>query len=144
MGWLPYIWKGLKEIAGIELIWFNCDIDGQQHRFKASEVSLFNTTQIGVINENLDADVKLDDGVLDFYAIRTKSLWDLIRILYFRFIGKTRFAPHLNYWPVFNQITISTSHPIEFQADGDIQGKTPATFSVAKQAVNIIVPISEE
>ena len=144
MGWLPYIWKGIQKMTGIEPIWFECEIDGHQHHFKAAEVALFNTSQIGVINENLDADVKLDDGVLDFYAIRSKTLWDLVRMLYFRLIGKPRYAPHLNYWQVSKQVTISTSHPIKFQADGDLQGKTPAIFSVAEQVVNIIVPNTEK
>jgi YegS/Rv2252/BmrU family lipid kinase len=142
LGWLPYIWKGIRKIMGFEPIWFHIEIDGQHHHIKAAEVALFNTTQIGVVNQSLDADVKLDDGILDFYAIRSRTLWDILRIVYFRLIGKPRIAPHLHYWPVKDQVKISTNHPIDFQADGDLQGQTPVSFKVAKQVLHVIVPTS--
>ncbi len=125
---------------GFEPVWFHIELDGHQHHINAAEIALFNTSQIGVIDENLDADVKLDDGILDLYTIRSKTLWDILRIITFRLIGKPRIAPHLHYWPVNDQVTISTNRSIDFQADGDLQGQTPVTFRITKQTLSVIVP----
>ena len=94
-GWIAFLAAGIRKLAGIEPVWVTFEIDGQKHKFKAIEVILVNSDQVGVIDEHLGVDIKIDDGVLDLYTIRSKTLWDLLRILGFRLVGKIKQAPHM-------------------------------------------------
>ena len=137
-GWFAYLMAGIRKLAGIEPVWATFDIDGQYHKFKAIEVILLNSDQLGVVDEHLGVDIEIDDGVLDLYAIRSRTLWDLLHILGYRLTGKLKQAPHMRYWPVKEFVRIVTDPPKTTQADGDIVGETPVTLKVAKGAINVI------
>ena len=137
-GWFAYLAAGIRKLTGLEPVWVKFDIDGQEYKFKALEVILVNSDQLGVVDKHLGVDIKIDDGVLDLYAIRSRTLWDLIRILGFRLVGKFKKAPHMRYWPVRESVRISTDTPKTAQADGDIVGESPATLNVAKGAIKVI------
>ena len=137
-GWFAYLAEGVRKLAGIEPVWVTYEIDGQEHKFKAIEVILVNSDQVGIVDEHLGVDIKINDGVLDLYAIRSKTLWDLIQILGFRLVGKLKKAPHMRYWPVEKSVTIATDSPKKYQADGDIIGETPVTLEVAKGAIKVV------
>lgn len=137
-GWFAYLASGIRKLIGIEPVWVTFDIDGQKEKFKAIEVILVNSDQLGVVDEHLGVNIKIDDGVLDLYTIRSKTMWDLIRILVFRIIGKLKKAPHMGYWPVHKSVRIAPDSPKKYQADGDIVGETPVTLEVAKGAIKVI------
>jgi YegS/Rv2252/BmrU family lipid kinase len=137
-GWFAYLASGIRKLIGIEPVWVTFDIDGQKEKFKAIEVILVNSDQLGVVDEHLGVNIKIDDGVLDLYTIRSKTMWDLIRILVFRTIGKLKKAPHMGYWPVQKSVRIATDSPKKYQADGDIIGETPVTLEVAKGAIKVV------
>jgi diacylglycerol kinase family enzyme len=77
---------------------------------------------------------------LDLYVLRSKSLLDLLRIFLYRLVGKPRKAPQIRYWRVKNQVQIESDPVVSFQADGDVQGETPAYFEVAPAVLQVIVP----
>ena len=138
VGWFAYLASGIRKLTGLEPVWVTLNIDGQEHKINAMEVILVNSDQLGVIDEHLGVDTKIDDGVLDLYVIRSRTLWDLIRILGFRLVGKLKKAPHMRYWPVRESVRISTDTPKTAQADGDMVGKTPVTLKVAKGVIKVI------
>lgn len=140
LGWLPYIWKGIRNFIGVDDIRFNMTIDGENVFLKANEVSLFNTGQIGIIDEHLINDIKLDDGRLDLYIVQSRSFWDLLAILYYRLISSPKKAPHIKYWQVKHSVEIISKPVINFQADGDLMGNTPIKLKLAKEALRVIVP----
>ncbi len=140
LGWLAYIGAIFQKLTGLQPIWIDFEVDGQKSRFMAAEVALINTGEIGIVKGELDKDICIDDGILDLYAIRSRTVWDFLRIIYFRLIDQTRRAPHLRYWPVRKRVRLSTKADMAFQADGDVVGKLPETFSVAPNALKIIVP----
>jgi YegS/Rv2252/BmrU family lipid kinase len=140
LGWLPYIWKGIRNFIGVDDIRFNLAIDGEKVHLKANEVSLFNTGQIGIINEHLDTDIYLDDGRLDLYVIHSRSIWELLTILYYRLTGSAKRAPHIKYWPVKQEVEIISKPILRFQADGDLMENTPVILKLAKEALQVIVP----
>ncbi len=115
-------------------------VDGVRYSFRASEVALFNTSQVGIIDEDLDADILLNDGALDLYVFYTKSLLDLLRIFLYRLVGKPKKAPQIRHWRVKKHVQIESDPVVSFQADGDIQGDTPAYFEVAPGVLQVIVP----
>ena len=140
LGWLPYIWKGIRNFIGVDDIRFNMTIDGENVVLKANEVSLFNTGQIGIIDEHLIKDIKLDDGRLDLYVVQSRSFWGLLAILYYRLISSPKQAPHIKYWQVKHSVEINSKPVIKFQADGDLMGNTPIKLKLANEALRVIVP----
>jgi YegS/Rv2252/BmrU family lipid kinase len=140
LGWLPYIWKGIRNFIGVDDIRFDLTIDGENVRVKANEVSLFNTGQIGIIDEHLDPDIHLDDGRLDLYVIHSRSIWQLLTILYYRLAGSAKKAPHIKYWQVKHKVAIISKPVLKFQADGDLMENTPVTLKLVKDALRVIVP----
>lgn len=138
-GWLAYLAAGIRKLLGIEPVEVALVIDGQEQKCKAVEVILLNSDQIGIVDQHLGVNINIDDGVMDLYAIRSKNLWDFIKILFFRMLGKPEKAPHMRYWPVHESVRISTDQPKSYQADGDVVGETPVTLEVAKGAMKVIM-----
>ena len=144
LGWLAYVDTAIQNWVGLDPLRVRLEVDGTRYAFRASEVALFNTSQVGIIDEDLDADIHLTDGILDLYALRSKSLWDVFKLLIFRMAGQPKEAPHIQHWQVTQTVRIETDPRVSFQADGDVQGKTPASFSVAPGVLRVIVPQSPE
>jgi YegS/Rv2252/BmrU family lipid kinase len=142
LGWLPYVWKGVKNFIGVDDIRFDLSVDGESLHTKANELVLFNTSQIGIINEHLDTDIHIDDGRQELYALHSKSLWDMLVILYYRLLGDAKKASHIQFWPVKHEVEINSRPQLQFQADGDLMEKTPVTLKVAKGAIRVLVPES--
>ena len=144
LGWLAYVDTAVRKWIGLDRLRMKIEVDGVRYAFHAAEVALFNTSQVGLIDEDLDADIRLDDGALDLYAVRSKNLWDLIRMLVYRMRGKPKHAPHMQYWRVKRSLRIDSLPKVSFQADGEVRGKTPAVFSVAPGVLRVIVPATGE
>jgi len=106
LGWFAYVDTALRNWIGLDPLSVSVEVDGEHYMFRASEVALFNTSQVGIINQDLDEDIHLDDGVLDLYV---------------------------------SQIRIETDPCVAFQADGDVQGKTPAVFKIAPGVLQVCV-----
>ncbi|MCB2209257.1 NAD(+)/NADH kinase [bacterium] len=143
LGWLAYVGVGISKLIGMHPISVDFDFgndEGGNEQFSAAEVALINAGEIGIVKGELDPDIVIDDGVLDLYAIRSRTLWDFLQILYFRLIGQTRRAPHMRYWPVKDAVRLSTQTDMDFQADGDVVGTLPQTFRLAQDALEVIVP----
>jgi len=140
LGWLAYVDSTIRNWAALNLMSVRLVVDGVRYSFRASEVALFNTSQVGIIDEDLDADILLNDGALDLYVFYSKSLLDLLRILLYRLVGKPKKAPQLRHWRVKEHVQIESDPVLSFQADGDVQGDTPAYFEVAPGVLQVIVP----
>lgn len=139
-GWLAYVDTVIRQWIGLDPLLVSLEIDGKGYHFRASELALFNTSQVGIINANLDAEIRLDDGRLDLYVLRSKTLWDLLLIVANRMMGHPKKAPHIRHWPVAWSVRITTDPTVSFQADGDVQGETPAVFRAAPAVLKVIVP----
>jgi diacylglycerol kinase (ATP) len=139
LGWFAYVDTALRNWIGLDPLSVSVEVDGEHYMFRASEVALFNTSQVGIINQDLDEDIHLDDGVLDLYVLHSKALWDVLLTLFYRVLGKPKKAPHTRHWLVKSQIRIETDPCVAFQADGDVQGKTPAVFKIAPGVLQVCV-----
>jgi YegS/Rv2252/BmrU family lipid kinase len=144
LGWWAYLWSGIKKILGLEPIHFSFDFGDHQEKFLAAEVIIFNSDDLGVIDEDIAVDVMMDDGALDLYAVRSRTLPDLLKVLWMTVLNQPRRNPHIRYWQVMEQVRISAQKAISYQGDGDIKGELPAQFSVKKEAIRIIVPETHE
>jgi diacylglycerol kinase (ATP) len=82
---------------------------------------------------------QLDDGKLDVCIVRGMNPFKL-----FCLFPTVYFGRHLDFGEVeYSQIEnarLETEHPLDVYADGEYVCKTPAEFSVARNALKVIVP----
>ena len=138
LGWLAYMSNAIQKSFESEPIYVKIEVDGQVKEYKAHEVLVFNTDQIGVIDEHIGLDIKLDDGLLDIYVVRSGNLWDVIHSFFNQLIGKSEKAPYIQHRAIQKYVRIETNPVLKYQADGDIKGETPVTLQVARGALKVI------
>ncbi|HEY9121715.1 MAG TPA: diacylglycerol kinase family protein [Brevefilum sp.] len=138
LGWLAYLSNGIKKSSNIESKKVHLEIDGRTINLQAYEILLFNSDQLGVIDEHLGLDVAIDDGVIDLYVLRSKGLGDLFLSLFYRIISKPEKDPNVRYWRIKESVKIDVDPVMKYQADGDIKGETPVVFRVAKGVLRVI------
>jgi diacylglycerol kinase (ATP) len=82
---------------------------------------------------------KLDDGKLDLCIVRAMDTFKL-----FCLFPTVYFGRHLGFREVeyaqSQSVKIETEHPFDVYADGEFVCQTPAEFSVAQNALEVIIP----
>ncbi|MDQ3855375.1 MAG: diacylglycerol kinase, partial [Chloroflexota bacterium] len=81
----------------------------------------------------------IDDSQLDVYALTLGKHRDLIHIVrYFRTGGFVRSSGAAHYRT--RRVLIHTGEPMSLNVDGEVYGSTPMEFSVAPDALRVLVP----
>lgn len=120
LGWLAYIGKVIQNWFGRDSLKMWINVGGARFSFRAVEIPPFNTSHVGIIDEDLDADIRLDDDVLDLYAVRSRSLWNMLRMLIYCLAGKPKEAPYIKYWRVRKKVEIRSEQVISFSRNPSI------------------------
>lgn len=97
LGWLAYVDTTIRNWVVLGPLSVRLVVVGVRYSFRASEVALFNASQVGIIDEDLDADIRSNDGELD-----------LLRIFLYRLVGKPKKAPQIRHWRVKKQVRIES------------------------------------
>lgn len=139
-GRLAYIWAGLVQVTGVRLRRFAVTVDGRRHPMRASEVMVLNCGALGAPYLRLYQHVDLDDGRVDVYVLRGRTLLDYIRVAGRSLLGRERRDPSVRYLPAEGEVEIRAGRPLPVQADGDIVGEAPVRIAVVPRAVGVIVP----
>lgn len=80
-----------------------------------------------------------DDGQLDVCLVRKRNMLGRVIV----FIDFLLYREQRHQWVTYAKsdvIEVRTRHPVAIQVDGDPSGFTPAKFTVAPQALKVIVP----
>lgn len=84
-------------------------------------------------------DATIDDGKLALFTTTGTSPWDVAKSFVALFAGKQLDLRDAHYFSA-PKITIKTTPRVVLAIDGDIVGRTPARFSVARRALRVMVP----
>ncbi len=84
-------------------------------------------------------DASIDDGELALFTSTGTSAWDVAKSFVAMFAGKQIDLRDAHYFSA-PKIVITTSPPVALAIDGDVIGRTPARFSVARRALRVMVP----
>jgi len=82
---------------------------------------------------------RVDDGLLDVLAVNELSLLQALPKLLKLYRGRILGDPAVRHVRAAS-VRIETSPPAVIQADGQIVGRTPAQFSLLRQALRVVVP----
>jgi YegS/Rv2252/BmrU family lipid kinase len=82
---------------------------------------------------------RIDDGLLDLVAVEDLSLLRVLPKLPRLYDGRFLGDPAVRHRRV-QRVRIDADPPAELQADGQLLGRTPATFSLRPRALRVVVP----
>lgn len=143
-GFFAYLFNGLSHLSGIKLRFFRLEVDGQKLSGWASEIMIVNAGLLGLDAVRQNLGIQPDDGKVEICIVRSRTLVDLMGVLWNVLVVGERNHPELKCLDVKERVRIETSDPVLVEGDGDIIGKTPITLELIPHAVQMIVPIASE
>jgi YegS/Rv2252/BmrU family lipid kinase len=138
-GVFTYLAAGIRNALNLdEVKIFIEEEDGESREFEGNTILLSNIGQIGDINLKVSPDTSAHDGKFDVSIISSRSLWDLILVLFRMLTWRYRPTKRLHHFQVKN-VVIATDPPVEVQIDGDNVGQTPLQAEIIPEGVKLFV-----
>ncbi|MGZ4202248.1 MAG: diacylglycerol/lipid kinase family protein [Thermoleophilaceae bacterium] len=137
-GDLVYLYAGLRTLAGWKHAAFDVTVDGQRHTMRGFNVAVANSKAYGG-GMMLVPHAQLDDGRLDVMMVQAHSKLRWLASVPKVFKGTHVDNPAIR-WLTGAEVEISADRPFTVYADGDPIADLPATISVARQCLRVIVP----
>lgn len=141
-GRVAYIWTIIRKFFGYQPHQFDIFIDGKRMQYRAAEVTVANSGAIGSPSLRWSPKVKLDDGQINVFIIRSKSAIDYLQLAWNILSGQQQRDPHLRHVVTNKRVIINTLSNLPVQGDGEFIGRPPVDVKVLPDAVQIIIPNS--
>ena len=133
-----YVWAAISNLFRRQSAFVTVESDGVKHRRRANTVLLTNIGLVPDLNLRVTPDTDPQDGLLDVTIISSRTLWDILTIL-FRMLTwrnpRTRRMKHFK----AQRVSITADPPLPVQIDGEMMGMTPVEAVVIPQAVRLVV-----
>jgi YegS/Rv2252/BmrU family lipid kinase len=139
-GRFAYFYVATRWILGFQPQRFNVVIDGQRHRFNASQVLIANGGEMGQPPFTWGPGIAPDDGVIDVCVINASTLRDYLAVGWSTLTGRHRQNHRLRYFKARRSISVNTKRTLPVQLDGELYGTTPLQVQVVPAAFRCAVP----
>lgn len=138
-GVFTYLGAGLRNAfrhdeAHIRIV----DGTGQAHEYEGNTILLSNIGKIGDFNLKVTPDTSAHDGRFDVSIISSRSLWDVLVVLFRMLTWRQRSTPRLHHFQA-ERVVITTEPPVAVQIDGEDLGQTPLTAEIIPNGVELVV-----
>lgn len=137
-GNLVYLYAALRALAAWKHANFHVVVDGQPHDMRGWSVAVANSKAYGG-GMFIAPQADLDDGLLDVVMVSESNkrtfLKDLPKVFKGTHIGNPRVHVLRG-----EKVEISADRPFTIYADGDPIAELPATVSVSRRSLNVLVP----
>jgi len=138
-GVFTYLAAGLRNALNLdEVKIFIEDEGGVSHQFEGNTILLSNVGKIGDINLRVTPDTSAHDGKFDLTIISSRSLWDLLGVVFRMLTWRHRPSKRLHHFQA-EKVVIATDPPIQVQIDGENLGTTPLEAEIIHQGVQFYV-----
>jgi YegS/Rv2252/BmrU family lipid kinase len=137
-GQLVYLYAALRALAGWTPASFIVTVDGERHEVTGYTVAVGNSKAYGG-GMYLLPDAELDDGQLDVLMVSHHGKIRCLRLLANVFKGAHLDSPHVRL-ARGAVVEVRADRQFVVYADGDPVGATPATMTVTRRALRVIVP----
>jgi diacylglycerol kinase family enzyme len=144
LGFVAYLLKGVRKVAGHNRHRFRITVDGREHRLVASEAMVLNSPALGSPNLALDPEMRIDDGRVEVYLLRMKRLGDYVRLAWNTLLAHDQHSQVFDRFVASRTVSIASDRPLPVQGDGDYIGRTPVDVRVQPGAVRLAVPVTAE
>ncbi|RKZ18904.1 hypothetical protein DRQ50_03210 [bacterium] len=138
-GIFTYAAAGLRNALSLDDVGiFIEDEEGRTREFRGNTILLSNIGKIGDINLKVTPDTSAHDGRFDVTVISSRSLWDLITVVFRMLTWRYRPTSQLHHFQT-RRVVIATDPPVAVQIDGEDMGVTPLSAEVRPHGVKFIV-----
>ena len=138
-GVFTYLWAGVRNALNMDEVKIVIEADREQvHEFEGNTILLSNIGKIGDINLKVTPDTSAHDERFDLTVISSRSLWDLVAVLFRMLTWRYRPTPRLHHFQA-REVTIATQPPVAVQIDGEEMGQTPLRAEIIAGGVKLIV-----
>ncbi len=138
-GVFTYVGAGIRNALKMdEVRIFIEDENEKVHELEGNTILLSNIGKIGDLNLKVTPDTSAHDGRFDVTVISSRSLWDLIAVLFRMLTWRSRPTPQLHHFQA-RRVTIATDPPVAVQIDGEALGHTPLSAEIIAGGVQLIV-----
>ncbi len=114
------------------------DETGRVRELEGNTILLSNIGKIGDLNLKVTPHTSAHDGRFDVTVISSRSLWDVLVVLFRMLTWRYRPTPRLHHFQA-ESVIIATDPPVPVQIDGEDLGDTPLTARIQPGAVRMIV-----
>jgi len=138
-GVFTYLGAGLRNALNLDEVKISIeDESGFSRQYEGNTILLSNIGKIGDINLRVTPDTSAHDGKFDLTIIASRSLWDLLIVLFRMLTWRHRPSKRLHHFQA-EKVLISTDPPIQVQIDGEDLGTTPLEAEIIHQGVKFYV-----
>lgn len=136
-GNLVYLYAALRALAGWKPADFAVTVDGERHELRGYSVAVANSRAYGG-GMFIAPQAELDDGLLDVVTVGEDSKASFLRHLPDVFKGRHLERPQVSTFRGA-EVRVEASRPFAIYADGDPIGSVPATVTVERHALTVLV-----
>jgi YegS/Rv2252/BmrU family lipid kinase len=138
-GWLAYVGSAVLAVIGLRPRRLLVAVDGRALKLQAAEVTVMNCGLLARLLLLNGPPIRVDDGRLDVWVLRMRTLLDLPRYLFELATGRGN-RPLARFLTAERSVVIRGRQPLPAQADGDPIGTTPIEIELLPRAIPVIVP----
>jgi len=133
-----YVWAAISNLFRRQSAFVTVEGDGIKHRRKANTILLTNIGQVPDLNLRVTPDTDPQDGRFDVTIISSRSLWDIVAIIFRMLTWRSPKVPRMKHFKA-ERVTIAADPPLPVQIDGEMLGTTPVEAEVLPRAVKLVV-----
>ena len=138
-GIFTYLGAGIRNALNLDDVRiFVEDEDETVHEHVGNTILLSNIGKIDDLNLKVTPDTSAHDGLFDVTIISSRSLWDLILVLFRMLTWRYRPTQRLHHFQA-RRVVIATDPPVAVQIDGEDLGETPLEAEIRPGGVKFIV-----
>lgn len=133
-----YVWAAISNLFRRQTAFVTVEGDGHRVRRRANTILLANIGLVPDLNLRVTPDTDPQDGLLDVTVISSRTLWDVLKILFRMLTWRSPRVSRLRHFKA-RTVTISAEPPLPIQVDGEMLGTTPVEATVLPAAVKLVV-----
>jgi YegS/Rv2252/BmrU family lipid kinase len=137
-GNLVYAYSALRTLATWKPARFTVTVDGERHEYSGYSAAVANSKAFGG-GMMFVPHAELDDGVLDVVMVADQTKWRYLKGIFKVFKGTHLDDPAVTI-ARGQVVEIDADRPFTVFADGDPLAELPATVTIARQTLRVIVP----
>ncbi|HKY54833.1 MAG TPA: diacylglycerol kinase family protein [Anaerolineales bacterium] len=136
------LWSAIREVLQFRSYPFEVKIDGKLSKFRASELMVANSGNLGLKSLQLDPGIRMDDGKLNVCRIYANTVSDYLRLAVSILRGAQKHTWNISCVEALHEVEIRSRENLPVQGDGDVIGRLPIKVTIHPKAVHIVAPIN--
>ena len=138
------LWKAINYLLEFHSHRFELKIDGQETRFRASELMVANSSILGLKILRLDKNIHMDDGKVNVCRIYANTVGEYLRLAWSMLRGDQQHNWNILCVEAAKEVEITCRERLPVQGDGDLIGHLPVKVTVHPKSVHIIAPVDAQ